>query len=92
MGAVMDTLSPALTVAWALVAVWCLVQFGWYRRVRVEAAAPPPRHTQSSRRVAVAKRTVSALPTGGSPEFLAELGLSEPALPAPVADEPSIYR
>ena len=92
MGAVMDALSPELTVGWALFAVWCLVQFGWYRRVRVEAAPPPPRRAESSRRVVVAKRTVSALPTGGSPEFLAELGFSEPTPPAAIADQTSTYR
>jgi hypothetical protein len=96
MGALMDVLSPELTAAWVVFAMWCVVQFGWYRRVRV-APAPPQRRPDSTPRPAVAKRTMSALPTGGSPEFLAELGLSEPAAqtsssPQPLAEQRSVYR
>jgi len=95
----MDLLSPQLTVAWVVFAIWCLVQFGWYRRVRVAPAPPPLRRPDSTPRVAVARRTMSALPTGGSPEFLAELGLSEPAAPTspspsppPLVEQRSVYR
>jgi hypothetical protein len=93
----MDLLSPELTVAWVVFAMWCLVQLGWYRRVRVAPAPAPPRRPDSSPRLAVNKRPMSALPTGGSPEFLAELGLTEPAAqtspsPQPPAEQRSVYR
>jgi hypothetical protein len=71
MGAVTDLLSPELAIAWTIYAAWCIGQFGWYRRVRLEPAPAVPRRPDSAKRVAVAPRTIPALPTGGSPEFLA---------------------
>jgi hypothetical protein len=91
MGAVVQVLSPQLTAAWVIFAVWCGVQLEWYRRVRVAAPPSPTRRTDSARRVPVAKPTVSALPIGGSPEFLAALGLDDSAPQSAAADR-SVYR
>jgi len=68
-------------VAWLVWMLWCGVQVVWYRRARVEelTAPPPTSRTSSGRRpAAVASKPPSVSRIGGTPAFLAELGLHDP--------------
>lgn len=79
-GAAAMALPLVLKVAWAAFVIWGVAQLVWYGRVHVDPPPPPPRRSDSSRRIPAAKKTapVPVLPTGGSPQFLAELGLHSP--------------
>jgi hypothetical protein len=80
MGAVMSVLfelSWTIAAAWMVVFMWAVVQFVWWQRVRVvPAPQPPPRRPVPVRRPVSKKAVVTTVPVGGTPEFLAELGLT----------------
>jgi hypothetical protein len=74
---------------WLLVfEVWCFIQVVWYRRARVEAPARvpapaprtvPPRTLPARRRLSSITDRMSSV-RGATPEFMAGLGYSEPAI------------
>jgi hypothetical protein len=84
-------LPVSLKVGWLVVMGWTIAQVIWFAHVR---SAPPPapvrRPDSSTRRSAVKTPIATVLPTGGSPEFLAELGLHDPD--ADSRTHESVYR
>ena len=82
MGAVMTRvvaeLPWSLTAAWVILIAWAIAQVIWFQRARVTIAHAAPSRRESSVRRPAAKPAAPALPIGGTPEFLAELGLHDP--------------
>ena len=93
-----------ITAGWSVIVIWAIAQYVWWQRLFVTPAPAPVRH-ESSRRseckrppapAAPVGAAVTALPTGGTPEFLAELGLQNtastpaPATP-PLGESESVY-
>ena len=79
-----------IAAAWCLVVVWAAAQTTWYFKLRVAPAPPPPRRRDSAGRRSTAGIPSAALPIGGTPEFLAELGLHDPETTTTPAE--SVYR
>lgn len=85
----LNEISTSVKIGWVMWFVWGTVQIVWYERTRTPTPTPVKsvrKHRQSSassrksagsRRVADVASTAS-LGMGGSPEFLAGLGLLEP--------------
>jgi hypothetical protein len=89
---VMLALPWTITVAWVVVLAWAVGQFVWLQYLRVRPTPQPPRRRiASEKRPAPPKAVVTTLPTGGTPEFLAELGLNN-ATERPPAPTDSVYR
>ena len=88
----LNALPVWIKAGWLVIAAWAVVQTVWYRRVHVDPPPPPPRRSDSSSRRAAVKPKTAALPIGGSPEFLAELGLHAPTAESSGVDSASVYR
>lgn len=84
-------LPPWMNAAWLVFAAWMGVQLIWFRRARVVPLPPPvPRRTTPAKpKPVVPKERVPVVSVGGTPEFLAELGLHD-GHPARGAE--SVYR
>ena len=83
-------ISTPIKIAWGVCVVWSVVQVVWFRRGRraIPPPAPAPLRAVVRKPSAVVRpaRPVSSSLRGGSPEFLAALGLQEPAQePAPTS-------
>ena len=79
-----------ITAAWFVVFAWAGVQTLWFFQLRATPPPPPRIRRDPSNRRPVAASASATLPIGGTPEFLAELGLHDPHTPSP-PDE-SVYR
>ena len=89
---VLNELPLWIKAGWGVLAVWAVAQAVWYQRVHVAPPPASPGRSDSSSRRPAAKPMSAALPIGGSPEFLAELGLHTP--PPDSGDDAleSVYR
>ena len=94
---VLNGLSMPVKIGWLVWFVWSLVQIEWYLRVRSATPAVKPKNQRVRTNVMSPKRPAPAAMaqasskrshyspyrSGGSPEFLAALGLDEPRRSAP---------
>ena len=81
--------STPVKIGWPVLILWVMVQIAWYRYGR-SAPKVVPRAMPASRRPtprpSTGSKPIPALRAGASPEFLAALGLDQPAQPeTPVA-------
>lgn len=67
-----------IKIGWLVLAAWSIAQVIWYTRLETSPAPPPASRSNPPASHRAARTTfTTVLPTGGSPEFLAELGLDE---------------
>ena len=72
-------LSLPVKVGWPVFVLWCVAQIVWFRRARIVPLPPPAPRTSTLRttnkRTSSPRTAAPSLRAGGSPEFLAALGL-----------------
>ena len=67
-----------IKIGWLVLAAWSIAQVIWYTRLESSPAPPPAWRADPPHNHRTARTTfTTVLPTGGSPEFLAELGLND---------------
>jgi hypothetical protein len=78
-----------IKIGWIVLAAWSIAQVIWYTRLETSPAPPPAWRADPPASHRAARTTfTTVLPTGGSPEFLAELGLDDPE---PTSSRESAY-
>jgi hypothetical protein len=78
----LQQLPLSITASWLVVLAWAAGQALWFQHLRVAPPPPPPKRRDTAVKRSSFQGLVTTLPTGGSPEFLAELGLQDPHAPA----------